>query len=170
MSHKTVLITGCSEGGIGHTLALEWNSKGHRVFATARKVDSMTGLQAVGIECLAMDVIDTESLKAVKAQIKEKTGGTLDILVNNAGQGIPTVPSVAELGYTIPILDIDIDTAKKIYDVNVWGVIRTAQVFSSLVIAAEGTIVIIGSLAGIMPYVFGGSSPKPRLNKSTDNL
>jgi 1-acylglycerone phosphate reductase len=43
------------------------------------------------------------------------------------------------------------------YDVNVWGVIRTTQVFSSLVIAAEGTIVIIGSLAGVMPYVFGGS-------------
>jgi 1-acylglycerone phosphate reductase len=53
-------------------------------------------------------------------------------------------------------LDIDIDVAKKIYDVNVWGVIRTTQVFSSLVIVAEGTIVIIGSLAGVMPYVFAG--------------
>ena len=88
MSRKTVLITGCSEGGIGHSLALEWNSKGYRVFATARKVDSMTHLQEVGIECLAMDVTDTKSLKAVKEQIEEKTGGTLDILVNNAGQGI----------------------------------------------------------------------------------
>lgn len=159
MSRKSVLITGCSEGGIGHTLALEWNSKGHRVFATARKVDSMTGLQEVGIECLAMDVTDTESLKAVKEQIEEKTGGTLDILVNNAGQGIPH-SELADLGYTIPILDIDIDIAKRIYDVNVWGVIRTTQVFSSLIIAAEGTIVIIGSLAGIMPYVFGGPAHK----------
>lgn len=94
MSRKSVLITGCSEGGIGHALALEWNSKGHRVFATARKVDSMTGLQEVGIECLAMDVTDTESLKAVKEQIEEKTGGTLDILVNNAGQGIPLIPNL----------------------------------------------------------------------------
>jgi 1-acylglycerone phosphate reductase len=91
MSSKTVLITGCSEGGIGHNLALEWNSKGHRVFATARKVESMTGLQEMGIECLAMDVTDTESLKSVKEQIEEKTGGTLDILVNNAGQGIPRI-------------------------------------------------------------------------------
>lgn len=54
---------------------------------------------------------------------------------------------------------MDIDIGKKIYDVNVWGVVRTTQVFSSLVIAAEGTIVIIGSLAGIMPYVFGGTRP-----------
>lgn len=59
----------------------------------------------------------------------------------------------------MPILDIDIDVAKKVYDVNVFGVIRTTQAFSSLVIAAEGTIVIIGSIAGIMPYVFGGSFP-----------
>jgi 1-acylglycerone phosphate reductase len=59
----------------------------------------------------------------------------------------------------MPLLDVDIDIAKKIYDVNVWGVVRTTQVFSSLVIAAEGTIVIIGSIAGIMPYVFGGIFP-----------
>jgi NAD(P)-dependent dehydrogenase (short-subunit alcohol dehydrogenase family) len=63
------------------------------------------------------------------------------------------------LAYTIPILDIDIEQAKRMYDVNVWGVIRTTQVFSSLVIAAEGTIVIIGSVAGIMPYVYGGPIP-----------
>jgi len=59
----------------------------------------------------------------------------------------------------MPILDIDIDVAKKVYDVNVFGVIRTTQTFSSLVIAAEGTIVIIGSIAGVMPYVFGGILP-----------
>lgn len=88
MSRKTVLITGCSEGGIGHNLALEWNSKGYRVFATARKVEAMTGLADVGIECLAMDVTETASLENVKQEIEKKTGGTLDILVNNAGQGI----------------------------------------------------------------------------------
>ena len=61
------------------------------------------------------------------------------------------------LGYTMPVLDVDIDIMKKVYDVNLYGVIRTTQVFSSLVIAAQGTIVIIGSIAGIMPYVFGGT-------------
>ena len=58
----------------------------------------------------------------------------------------------------MPLLDVDIDQAKNVYDVNVWGVLRTTQVFSSLIIAAQGTIVIIGSLAGIMPYVFGGAT------------
>src|ERR1700738_1571718 len=58
----------------------------------------------------------------------------------------------------MPILDVDVDIAKSIYDVNVWGVVRTTQVFAPLVIAAQGTIVIIGSLAGAIPYVFGGNT------------
>ena len=87
MSRKTVLITGCSVGGIGHDLAQEWNRIGYRVFATARKLEAMTELEAAGIECLAMDVTDQESLKRVAEHVGKETGGTLDILVNNAGQG-----------------------------------------------------------------------------------
>ena len=88
MSPKTVLITGCSEGGIGHSLALEWHNRGYRVFATARKLDAMSSLAAVGIECLTMDVTDSASLKKVAEEISQRTGGTLDVLVNNAGLGI----------------------------------------------------------------------------------
>lgn len=64
----------------------------------------------------------------------------------------------------MPILDIDFEIAKEMYEVNVWGVIRTTQVFSDMVIAAEGTIVIIGSIAGVMPYVFGGPPAPPLLS------
>lgn len=88
MSPKTVLITGCSEGGIGHSLALEWHNRGYRVFATARKLDAMSSLAAVGIECLTMDVTDSASLKKVAEEISQMTGSTLDVLVNNAGLGI----------------------------------------------------------------------------------
>ena len=87
MLPKTVLITGCSEGGIGHSLALEWHSKGHRVFATARRLEAMSSLSSAGIECLAMDVTDIVSLQSAKEEVEKKTGGTLDVLVNNAGQG-----------------------------------------------------------------------------------
>jgi 1-acylglycerone phosphate reductase len=87
MPPKTVLITGCSEGGIGHSLALEWHNKGHRVFATARRLEAMSSLSLIGIECLAMDVTDLSSLQSAKLYIETTTGGTLDVLVNNAGQG-----------------------------------------------------------------------------------
>lgn len=87
MSRKTALITGCSVGGIGHDLAFEWHNRGYRVFATARKVESMAALQEAGIECLSMDVTDPTSLKTVAEHVGKETGGTLDVLVNNAGQG-----------------------------------------------------------------------------------
>ena len=88
MSPKTVLITGCSEGGIGHSLALEWHQRGYKVYATARKLESMRHLEAAGIECIVIDVTDTASLKKAKEIVGAKTGGTLDFLINNAGQGV----------------------------------------------------------------------------------
>jgi 1-acylglycerone phosphate reductase len=87
MAQKTVLITGCSGGGIGHSLALEWHHRGYRVFATARSMDAMSSLLAEGIEGFEMDVTDRTTLETVKDKVKEITGGTLDVLVNNAGQG-----------------------------------------------------------------------------------
>ena len=87
MPAKSVLITGCSAGGIGHALALEWQSKGYRVFATARSLPSMATLHDAGIECFEMDVTNIDALKAAEDHVSNKTGGTLDVLVNNAGQG-----------------------------------------------------------------------------------
>jgi 1-acylglycerone phosphate reductase len=68
MSAKTMLITGCSNGGIGHALALEWHKHRHRVFATGRKLDAMPALAAAGIECFAVDVREPSSLTAIKEQ------------------------------------------------------------------------------------------------------
>lgn len=41
---KTVLISGCTNGGIGFCLADEFNRKGYNVFASARKLESMSNL------------------------------------------------------------------------------------------------------------------------------
>ena len=55
----------------------------------------------------------------------------------------------------MPALDVNVDEAKKIFDVNVFAIMRLCQVFAPLLITAHGTIVMIGSLAGVIPYVFG---------------
>lgn len=55
----------------------------------------------------------------------------------------------------MPALDINLEDAKRIFDVNLFAVMRMCQVFSPLLIRAKGTIVMIGSLAGVIPYVFG---------------
>ena len=55
----------------------------------------------------------------------------------------------------MPAIDVNIEDAKQIFNVNVFAVMRMCQVFAPLLIQAQGTIVMIGSLAGVIPYVFG---------------
>ncbi|KAJ7454966.1 NAD(P)-binding protein [Mycena galericulata] len=144
---RSVLITGCSPGGIGHALAKEYHSKGLRVIATARKPAALTDLAVLGLETLELDVTKIESVKAVREQVEAMTGGTLDILVNNAGQG-----------YSVPATDVDIDEVKDVFEVNVFGVMRMVQEFAPLLIASgDGRIVNIGSIVGVMPYPFGSA-------------
>lgn len=57
---------------------------GLRVFATARRPETMDSLRALGIECLELDATKADNIKQVRDQVSELTGGTLDILVNNA--------------------------------------------------------------------------------------
>jgi NAD(P)-dependent dehydrogenase (short-subunit alcohol dehydrogenase family) len=45
-----------------------------------------------------------------------------------------------------PVLDTDIDQAKKIFGVNLWGMVAATQAFAPLVIAAKGSIVNNSSL------------------------
>jgi 1-acylglycerone phosphate reductase len=49
------------------------------------------------------------------------------------------------------------DEVEACFRTNVYGVMRMCKAFAPLVIAAKGTIVQIGSLAGVMPYVFGSA-------------
>ena len=87
MVRKTVLITGCSEGGIGDALAKSFHKKGLRVFATARTLTKIEHLRVLGLDVLALDVVDEESIKKAVESVRAATGGTLDILVNNSGVG-----------------------------------------------------------------------------------
>jgi len=86
-AQQTVLITGCSKGGIGDALARSFHSKGFKVFASARTLSKISHLKAIGISVLVLDIVDPSSVSNAVDVIKIATGGTLDILVNNAGAG-----------------------------------------------------------------------------------
>lgn len=158
---KTVLITGCTPGGIGHSLAREFKANGFIVYATARKVESISDLAEKGIETLSLEVTDGDSIEALKREVASRTNGRLDIIVNNAGRN-----------YTVPATDIDIDEVNETFAANVFGVMRMCKAFAPLVIEGKGTIVQIGSLAGIMPYVFGSvyNASKAALHSYSDTL
>ncbi|KZV97513.1 NAD(P)-binding protein [Exidia glandulosa HHB12029] len=144
-ARKTVLITGCTPGGIGHALALEFQKQGARVFATARRTEVLEDLRAKGMEVLALDVTSDESVRAAAASLRELTGGKLDVLVNNAGRM-----------YTMAALDADIPHAEAIFNTNVFGPMRTVREFGPMVVAARGKIVNNAANAAHIPMPLHG--------------
>lgn len=57
----------------------------------------------------------------------------------------------------MPLLDINLDVAKAMFDVNVFAVIGVTQAFSPLLVAAKGKVLNIGSIAGTFPFPFMGT-------------
>jgi NADPH-dependent 2,4-dienoyl-CoA reductase/sulfur reductase-like enzyme len=77
------LITGCSTG-IGRATAERLAERGHVVYASARRLESIADLEAKGCRTLAVDVTDEVSMRAAVATI-ERADGAVRALVNNAG-------------------------------------------------------------------------------------
>ncbi|KAI1458107.1 oxidoreductase [Annulohypoxylon moriforme] len=161
-STKSILITGCSADGIGAALALVLARRGHYVFATARNTDKIP--EALGnlsnVTVLQLDVGDSASVAAA-AQAVTDSGRGLHVLVNNAGSG-----------YVRPVLDIDIDEAKRLHDINLWGPLRTIQAFADLLIASRGRIVNVSSSAAFLnsPWMSTYAASKVALNSLSETL
>lgn len=150
---KSVLITGCSDGGIGSALALAFEARSLHVYATARSMAKMASLEdRSNITQLELDVTSSESIAAVVKTISESTDGKLDYLVNNAAQTI-----------VMPALDTNMEEAKRMYDVNLWGLIAVTQAFSPLIITSRGTIVNICSISSYLPVPYMSTSPGSRV-------
>ncbi|KAJ5725133.1 uncharacterized protein N7483_006490 [Penicillium malachiteum] len=136
---RSVLITGCSDGGLGAALALAFHEAGLKVYATSRDQSKMKGLASKGIETMTLDVLFDESIAACARQIP-----SLDILVNNAG-----------MGYSMPIADISITEAKKTFDINVWSYIAVTQAFIPLLRESpEAMIVNQTSISSVVTIPF----------------
>jgi 1-acylglycerone phosphate reductase len=154
MTPKTVLITGCSAGGIGFALAHEFHRHGLTVFATTRDVTKMHELETLpNTTLLPLDVTSPAAIASAVQEVSQRTDGKLDYLINNSGQSLHA-----------PALDTDIDDAMRLFDVNFWGVLRMVQAFAPLLIKAGGTVVNIGSIVGILHMPFGSKSFFPRIS------
>jgi len=121
-ANRTVLITGCSDNGLGSALALAFHRTGNfRVFATARNVSKLKNVIAAGMETIQLDTLSDASIAAAVAKVSDLTGGSLDMLINNAGAG-----------YSMPVTDMDLAEAKRLFDLNVWSPIVVSRAFIPL--------------------------------------
>ncbi|KAL8920987.1 MAG: hypothetical protein Q9172_004251 [Xanthocarpia lactea] len=154
---RTVLITGCSDGGLGAALAIAFHDVGLHVYATARNPSKMEGLAARGIDTITLDVLDEASIAACVNQLP-----SLDMLVNNAGAT-----------YVMPLVDADLNEARKLFDLNVWSHIAVTQAFIPLILKSPcGMIVNQTSVGAVTTIPFGAiyNSSKAALAILSDPL
>ena len=59
------------------------------------------------------------------------------------------------LDYTVPALEVSIPEVQATFSTNLFAVMLVNRTFAPLLLRAHGTIVHIGSLAAIIPYVWG---------------
>ncbi|KAI9319610.1 hypothetical protein BX666DRAFT_1830680, partial [Dichotomocladium elegans] len=173
-----VLITGCSTGGIGHALCKQFIAKGCKVYATARRVESMDGLDGtyqlydahvkqrankllLGCEKIALDVTDLASVDAAVQRVISESGH-IDILINNAG-----APGVG------PLLEIDIKTVRNCIETNVFGVLAMCRaVGKHMANRGSGKIANVGSIVAYAATPWAGiyAMSKAAVHSMTDAL
>ena len=161
---RTILITGCSSG-IGAALALELHRRGHRVYATARRPGSLAALTAEGLETLALDVNDDDSIAEVMARIDSDVGH-LDMLVNNAG--------FSQVG---AVLDLTREDLRQQYETNVIAPVAVSRAALPLLrraagLAGQAIVANVGSIVGLFTTPFAGAycSSKAAVHSLSDAL
>jgi NADP-dependent 3-hydroxy acid dehydrogenase YdfG len=141
---KAVLVTGCSTG-IGRATAEHLASKGWKVYATARKPESITDLEAKGCKLLALDVCDESSMQAAVSAV-EQAEGAVGVLVNNAGY--------SQSG---AVESVPLDQVRRQFETNVFGLVRMVQlVLPGMRRQGWGKIVNISSMGGKLTFPGGG--------------
>jgi NAD(P)-dependent dehydrogenase (short-subunit alcohol dehydrogenase family) len=137
-TQRAVLVTGASTG-IGRKITERLAAHGYLVYAGARKDSDLQALNAIlGVKAVRLDVTKPDEINAALETITHEGHGLYG-LVNNAG--------IASAG---PLLEMSPAEFDLTMNVNLYGPYRVTRAFASLVIAAKGRIVNIGSIRGIL--------------------
>jgi NADP-dependent 3-hydroxy acid dehydrogenase YdfG len=138
---KLAVVTGASSG-IGAATARALSAQGFHVYCAARREDRIVALaEEIGGTPVVCDVTNPGSV----ASLAEAVGPALGVLVNNAGGAFGVSP----------VAQADADEWRRMYDVNVVGLMQVTKALLPALIAAEGVIVNVGSTAGRVAYEGG---------------
>ena len=159
---RTLLITGCSSG-IGRRAAELMQARGWRVFATARRPESVTELRQAGFEdALQLDLDDSDSIARAVETVLGRTGGRLDALFNNGAYGQPGA-----------VEDLRREVLRAQFETNLFGWLElTNRIIPVMRSQGHGRIVMNSSVLGLVALPFRGAynASKFALEGLTDTL
>lgn len=151
---KTLLLTGASRG-IGHATVKRFSSAGWRVISCSRHPFPEDCPWEAGPEDhIQVDLADPENTAAAIGEIRARlSNGRLEALVNNAGIS-PKGPNGERLG----VLTTDLETWGRVFNVNFFASVMLARGLIKELVAAQGAIVNVTSIAGSRVHPFAGAA------------
>jgi len=125
------LITGANKG-LGYETARRLLGLGHTVFLGARDPEKgRAAAERLGAQFVQLDVTDDASVRALAAWLEQQPGG-LDVLINNAGIA----------GGRIAPSDVTVDEARRVYETNVFGIIRVTHAVLPLLRRSKSPVIV----------------------------
>ncbi len=131
----TTLITGANKG-LGFETARRLIAAGHTVYLGSRDAErGRRAAERLGARLVVLDVTDDASVAAAAKTI-EADGG-LDVLVNNAG-----IEARTPDGGVIGAAEVTADMMRKVFETNVFGVVRVTHAFLPLLLRSAAPVVV----------------------------
>lgn len=152
-TNRVIAITGGTDG-IGKALVEEFLNKGASVSTCSRTQEKLDILSHELLGKPLLTVVADVSIENDCKNFIEKTiarFGRIDILINNAGISMRAL-----------FKDTDLETLKKVMDINFWGTVYCSKYALPTITENKGTIVGVSSVAGFrgLPGRSGYSASK----------
>jgi NAD(P)-dependent dehydrogenase (short-subunit alcohol dehydrogenase family) len=136
-SRPVALVTGANSG-LGKSVARALIDAGFEVVGTSRNTAGLDRSQ--GVTFVELDVTRDDSVASAVQDVIARFG-RIDLLVNNAGMGLAGASE-----------ENSIAQAQKLFDINVFGVMRmTNTVLPHMRKQGSGRIINVSSIFGLMP-------------------
>ncbi|MBU5272025.1 SDR family NAD(P)-dependent oxidoreductase [Staphylococcus caprae] len=128
---RVTLITGGNKG-LGYEAAKELKAKGYKVYIGSRNEErGQKASNELGVDYVQLDVSDDESVQRAFKTLSEKEG-RVDVLINNAGIS----------GGFAKVADITVEDVEKVYNTNVFGIVRMMNTFIPLLEQSQQPVVV----------------------------
>ena len=162
MSSGTILLLGVT-GGVGEAVATAVLARGYQLIVTCRSEAQREKLRATGRyqHVVLLDLGSNASIDSAFAELAQLGVDRLDALINCA----------ARLHGT-PLEFVSEREVQELFQANVFGTLRAAQLAIPLLRKTRGRIILVGSLAGsfVMPMTGAYSASKFALEGIVDAL